>query len=467
MSLLRNLATGMLLAAGVGIAPAAETTGTTTHPNVLIVFTDDLGYGDISAFASKPLKTRTPHLDQLAREGMKFTQFYVNMPICSPSRASLITSIFAPETGLTTFLQARQGNRAADQNDYLDPALSRLPTGFKAAGYATAHVGKWHMGGGRDVHNAPGIDKYGYDEFWSTWESPKPDPKLGSHVPSWSANKPATQLKRWKTTGYMVDKALDFMKRHKGTPCFVMLCPEDIHSPFIPAPRLRKKHNAALNKPRSFENMQAVLENFDAEMGRLSKGLKQLGLEDSTIVVFTGDNGPNPDFNGRRTDGLRGAKASLYEGGIREPFIIRWPGRIAAGSENNDTVLSSVDLYPSLAALAGIPVDPAVKAKIDGEDLSAAFLGKKVARTGPLLFEFGRMRKPSLTPNERRSPTLAIREGDYKLLLNHDGSGAELYNIPADRYEKTNIADKQTTVVAELKKKVLEWSKTLPHRTHP
>lgn len=451
----------------VTASEVSTSTRTTSQPNVLIIFTDDLGYGDISSFASKPLKTRTPNIDKLASEGMKFTQFYVNMPICSPSRAALITGMFAPETGLTTYLQTRKGNREADQNDFLNPALAHLPKMFQNNGYATAHVGKWHLGGGRDVDNAPPISDYGYDESWSTWESPSPDPKLGSNVPSWNENKPSSQLERWETTAYMVDKTLSFARQHRDRPWFITLWPEDVHTPFIPSPDMVDKHGANAGKPRSRENFEAVLENYDNQIGRLMQQLRSAGLEESTIVIFTGDNGPNPDFDGVRTGGLRGAKGSLYEGGIREPFIIRWPGTIPRGSVNDKTVLSSIDLLPSLAAMTGIKLPEDLMNLLDGEDLSAAFNGNKPIRKSALLFEFGRNRKRGAQPDSRRSPTLAIRDGDFKLLVNHDGSGAELYNIATDRLEKSNIADANTTLTTRLKQRLVEWSRSLPHRTHP
>jgi len=460
------LITGAAVISAPHAAYAQTTSTSNAKPNVIMIFTDDLGYADISSFAKNPLKVKTPNIDRLAKEGMKFTEFYVAMPICSPSRASVLSGMFAPETQLTTFLQHRQGNIDADQNDYMDPALAFLPKSFKAGGYATAHVGKWHLGGGRDVDNAPSIARYGYDEFWSTWESPRPDPKLGSAVPSWNKNKPKSQLDRWETTGYMVDQSLDFLKRHQDKPCFITLWPEDVHTPFNPSSEMLKKHGGGVNKDRSLENFYGVLEEYDRQIGRLLDGLKAQGQEDNTIVFFTGDNGPNPDYNGLRTDGMRGKKGTLYEGGIREPFLIRWPGHVPAGREDNSTLMCSIDLLPTLTALAGISVVPQAAGKADGEDLSKAVLGQPVQRRNPLLFEFGRNR-PARAKAPGRSPQLAIREGDFKLLVNRNGSDVELYNLKTDRNETTNVADKHTTLVESLSKRVLDWSKTLPHRTHP
>lgn len=436
------------------------------RPNVILILTDDMGQADLSCVAPQPLTVRTPNIDRLASEGVTLTRFYVSAPICSPTRASILTGMNAPETQLTTFLQTRQGNAAADQNDYLDPALAHLPKSFQAAGYATAHVGKWHLGGGRDVRNAPSIARYGYEEFWSTWESPSPDPKLGSHVPSWSKNKPKTQLERWQTTAYMVDRTLEFLDRQTTRPSFITLWPEDLHTPFVPRPALRRKHGGKPDSDRSLENFLAVLEEYDRQIGRLLDGLRERGLEENTLVIFTGDNGPNPDFQGLRTGGLRGKKGTLYEGGIREPLIARLPGRIPAGVRDDTTVMGSIDLLPTLAALTGVKIVPEARGRMVGEDLSRALLGEPVRRRHPLRFEFGRNR-PARPRNPGRSPQLAILDGDFKVLVNRDGSDVQAYDLAQDPRETTNVADRHTSRVEALKKQVLDWSRTLPHRTHP
>ncbi len=423
---------------------AAQTTGTLSadkKPNVVMIFTDDMGYADISSFAETPLKVKTPNIDRLAKEGMKFTQFYVNMPICSPSRASVLSGLYPPKTGLTSFLHERKGNRDADQNDYMDPALAYLPNSFKEAGYATAHVGKWHLGGGRDVDNAPSIGKYGYDEFYSTSESPDSDrdPKLGTTKPPWDKHKDPGQVDRWDRTRHMVDTTLDFMKRNEGKPSFVTLWPDDLHTPFWPSPEMVAKYGGEAYAFDPIENFWGVLEEYDRQIGRLLDGLKAQGMEENTIIFFTGDNGPAPHYNHTRTDGMRGMKISLYEGGIRMPFVIRWPGHIAAGTENSETVLTAIDLLPTLTSLAGIKMVPAAQGKIDGQDLSAAMLGTSVKREGPLFWEFGRRDENNqprkgipLAKGEDRSPNLAMREGDLKLLVNNDGTSAVLYNVRKD-----------------------------------
>lgn len=448
----------------------AQTTSTAaapSKPNILMIFVDDMGYGDISSF-SDVLPVKTPNIDRLAKEGMKFTEFYVAMPICSPSRAAVLSGMFSPETQLTSYLQEREGNKKSDQNDFMDPALSFLPKAFHSAGYATGHVGKWHLGGGRDVDNAPSILKYGYDEAYSTWESPNRDPKLGTNHAPWDKTRmDPGQVQRYERTEYMVDKTLDFMKRHQDKPTFVTLWPDDLHLPFRPSPEMMKKYGGKPGKDNSIENFYGVLEEYDIQMGRLLDGLKAQGMEENTIIFFTGDHGPAPHYDHKRNNGMRGMKLSLYEGGIRQPFLIRWPGHIPAGTENNETILSSLDLLPTLTKLAGIELSPEAADKADGQDLSQAVLGKPVKRTKPLMWEYGRTPKVPRAKGNDRSPELAIREGDFKLLVNRDNTGVELYNLRTDRNETTNVADKHTTMVQDMSKRIIDWSKTLPHRTHP
>lgn len=469
-----GVASVCLLAIGYASPAQATETRSLKKPNVVMIFTDDMGYADISSFAETPLKVRTPNIDRLAKDGMKFTQFYVNVPICSPSRAAVLSGMFPPKTGLTSFLHQREANSKADQNDYMEPSMAYMPKTFKAAGYATVHVGKWHLGGGRDVDNAPSIGKYGYDEFYSTWESPDRDPKLGTNHAPWDKKKDPEQVDRWDRTRHMVDRTLDFMKRNKDKPTFVTLWPDDLHTPFWPSPEMLEKYGGKAYDFDSIENFWGVLEEYDRQIGRLLDGLKAQGMEENTIVFFTGDNGPAPHYDRKRLDGMRGMKLSLFEGGIRQPFVIRWPGKIPAGTENSKTVLSAIDLLPTLASLAGVPIVPEGKGKIDGEDLSSAMLGTPVERNGTLFWEYGRRNRRGepragipLAKGENRSPNLGIREGDLKLLVNDDGTSAMLFNVREDPKETKDLAAGNKARVEEMSKKVIEWQKSLPHRTHP
>src|ERR1035437_7643351 len=317
-----------------------------TRPNILFILSDDMGYGDIGCFGGK--FAPTPNLDRLAREGIRFTQYYSVAPICSPSRAGLTTGMFPARWNITSFLQTRAGNRACEQADFLDPRAPSLARTLKAAGYATGHFGKWHMGGGRDVTNAPLFAAYGFDEHASTYESPEPHPDITATNWIWS---PHDKVKRWDRTAFFVDKTLDFLRRHRGQPCFVNLWPDDVHTPWVPN---QERLGLYPNGPAEERKFRAVLDEYDRQMGRLFTGLKELGLEGQTLVIFTSDNGPLPSFRGSRSGGLRGSQLSLYEGGIRMPFIVRWPGHTPAGRLDDQAVLAATDLFSSLCAIAGV-----------------------------------------------------------------------------------------------------------------
>ena len=224
------------------------------------------------------------------------------------------------------------------------------------------------MGGGRDVTNAPPFAAYGFDEHAGTWESPEPHPDITSTNWIWSPN---DKVKRWDRTAFFVDKTLDFLRRHKDQPCYVNLWPDDVHTPWVPSQERLGLYPSGPAEERKF---RAVLDEYDRQMGRLFAGLKELGLEERTLVIFTSDNGPLPSFRGSRSGGLRGSKLSLYEGGIRMPFIVRWPGHVPAGRVDDQTVVAGTDLFPSLCAIAGVKLPKDVA--FDGEDLSARVAGQ-------------------------------------------------------------------------------------------
>ncbi|MDE3068104.1 MAG: sulfatase-like hydrolase/transferase [Verrucomicrobiota bacterium] len=430
-----------------GAALAAE------RPNIVFVLTDDMGYSDPNCYGGN--FAPTPNIDRLAREGVRFTHFYDNAPICSPSRAAFITGMFPARWNFTTYLDNRARNRACEQADFLStnaPAIARV---LKAAGYETAHFGKWHLGGGRDVTNAPPFSAYGYDEHIGTWESPEPDPNITATNWIWS---PRDLVKRWDRTRYFVEHALDFLRRHKGRPCYVEIWPDDVHTPWVPNLE-REAENPHSWQERDFAE---VLTEYDVQMGRLFNGLKSLGLETNTIVIFTSDNGPLPSFNHARTGGLRGSKLSLYEGGIRVPFIVRWPGHTAAGKVDDRTVLEAVDLFPTLCDIARAPL-PAGFA-FDGEDIAAVLDNKPFTPTKTIFWEYGRKSKFFNYPRPvyDRSPHLAVREGKWKLLVNADGSDVQLYDLIADPDEAAGVAGQFPEVADRLKEAALAWRRSLP-----
>lgn len=421
-------------------------------PNIIFILTDDMGFGDISCFNGT---YQTPNIDLMAAEGRKFTGYYSGSPICSPSRVSFMTGMAPAKWHITSYLQKKADNKLCEQADFLDAGAPSVARVLQHAGYATGHFGKWHMGGGRDVDNAPSIHQYGFDEYNSTWESPDPDPLLTATDWIWSDK---DSIKRWNRTAYFVDRTLNFLERHKGQPCFINLWPDDVHTPWIGGDDKTGRYPGGPEEEKSFI---AVLDEYDRQMGRLMSGLKKLGIDEQTIIIFTSDNGPLPNFRDDRSARLRGTKLSLYEGGTRMPFIVRWPGRVPAGTTDSISVLCATDLFPSFCQVAGVPLPGNYHP--DGENKASVLLGKPAKREKAIYWEYGRNEITFKYPGAKdRSPSLAVRAGNWKLLMNADGSRKELYEVTKDKNETTNVAATNQPLVENLSKKLLEWWKGLP-----
>ncbi|MEJ7767395.1 MAG: sulfatase-like hydrolase/transferase [Chitinophagaceae bacterium] len=422
------------------------------QPNIIFILTDDMGYGDISCFNGT---YKTPNIDRMASEGKMFTKYYSASPICSPSRVGLLTGMAPAKWKITSFLQKKADNKLCEQVDFLNPAAPTTARILKAKGYATGHFGKWHMGGGRDVDDAPSIKEYGFDEWSSTWESPDPDPVLTATDWIWSDK---DSIKRWSRTAYFVDKTLSFLQKHRGRPCFINLWPDDMHTPWVPGDGEMRRF---AGKPEDEKSFIDVLYEYDRQIGRLMRGIKDLGLDENTLVVFTSDNGPLPNFRNERSAGMRGTKLSLYDGGIRMPFIVRWPGHVTAGTTDSSSIVHASDMLPTFCKLGGAILPKNYVP--DGEDKTAVMLGKPAVRKKPIYWEYGRNDISFKYPPDKydKSPSLAIREGKWKLLMQHDGSGVELYNMTKDENEKSNLAAKEPSVTKELTQKLLTWWKSM------
>lgn len=422
--------------------------GVNRPPNIIFILSDDMGYGDIGCFNGK---YQTPNLDKLAAEGRMYTRYYSASPICSPSRVGFITGMTPAKWNITSFLQKKNDNRLCEQKDYLSveaPSIARL---LQSKGYATAHFGKWHMGGGRDVDDAPSIKAYGFDEYSSTWESPDPDPMITATDWIWSEK---DSIERWQRTGYFVDKTVAFLAKNKDQPCFINLWPDDVHTPWVPGDDKTEDKESEIN-------FRKVLKEYDFQIGRLLDGINKLGIAKNTIIIFTSDNGPLPVFKGKRVAGMRGSKLSLYEGGIRMPFIVRWPLYIKAGTVDSISVLCATDLLPTFCKLAKVTLPQNIKP--DGEDRSAVLMGIPSARSKPIFWEYGRndssFRYP---PGKDRSPNMAMREGKWKFLANAAGTDRQLYDLAADPNETNNVWDKHPQIAENLQEKLMAWRSSLP-----
>ncbi len=436
----------LLLSASDGIAQENRS------PHIILILSDDLGIGDISCYFGK---YNTPNIDKIAAEGGRLTNYYSASPVCSPSRAGILTGKSPAKLHFTTFLNTREDNKRKEQVDFLDPNITTLAKLLKAKGYTTGHFGKWHLGGGRDVTNAPNFDQYGFDAWAGTYESPDPDPAITATDWIWSDQ---DSIKRWNRTAYFVDKTLSFLKENKDKPCYVNLWTDDVHTPWVAGDDETGRYPGKPGEERSFE---AVLKEFDKQLGRLMDGLKELGVDENTLVIFTSDNGPLPNFRQDRSAGLRGTKLSLYEGGINMPFIVRWPAKIAQNWVDSSSIVSALDLLPSLVDIAGGNLE--VDELFDGENRAMVLHGEASPRKNPLIWEYGRNNTFFNFPQApNRSPALAYREGSWKFLMNQDKSGIELYDLAQDRSESNNIAEQHPDLVVKFSEKLLSWWQALP-----
>lgn len=444
---------GLLLLGLIALHPALATAA--QRPNVVFIFIDDMGYGDLSCTGNKHVQT--VNIDRLARQGIRLTQFYVNSPICSPSRVAVTTGQYPARHLINSYLATRKRNRQRGMRDFLDPKAPCIARAFQRAGYATAHFGKWHMGGGRDVDDAPLPTAYGFDEHFVNFEGmgPKIDPKT---------------MPKHQWTRIYVDKSIDFIRRNRSRPFYLHLWLNDVHDRHVPRPELLEKYKRFKANP-FVQAFYAVLDAMDQEIGRLVQQIDQQGLGPKTLIVLTSDNGPTawPSYYRKNLDppgstaGFRGRKWSLYEGGIRMPLVARWPGRIPAGAVNDKTVMAAIDLFPTFCRLAGVD-PPAVE--FDGQDLSPALLGETPLRSRPIMWEYGRddsYLKAGLEHD--RSPNLAIRDGRWKLLLSADGTRRELYDFAQDTKEQNNVADRHPDVAERLADQLLKWRSSLPELT--
>lgn len=435
------------------------------RPNVLFILTDDQGWAD-ARFAGHPY-VQTPNLDRLASQGTWFKQFYVAATVCSPSRCAFMTSHFPARHAIHGHFSDHAQNQARSMPDWLDPQTATVTRLLRDAGYATGHFGKWHLGGG---DGAPTPDAYGIDDVRATV----------CRDPAWT--EPATTF--WaKSSAAIVDEAIRFIRANQDRPFYANVWTLVPHAPLNPTPDQLQVYQSLApqaNDPAFGRWMQsylgeaqdltsqmrifcASLTDLDTQIGRLLQTLDELGLADNTLVLLSSDNGPEDYRIGNAanagvgsTGPLRARKRSMYEGGIRTFGLVRWPGHVAAGRVDETSVIGGVDWLPTVCKLAGVAVPSSVQ--LDGEDVSDIWLGQPRPRQKALHWEW----LFRVWGDDYLPPMLAIREGNWKLLVNHDGSRAELYDIPQDCAEEHNLAAAHPDVVRDLTAKALAWQKSLP-----
>lgn len=404
-------------------APRAARAQNSRPPNIVLIFCDDLGYADLGCFGAEKIKT--PRIDRMAREGVRLTSFLVAAPVCTPSRAGLLTGRYPIRTGLNRVLFPYS-------RDGIDAEETTLAEALRTRGYATACIGKWHLG-----HLPPYLPtRHGFDRYFGIPYSNdmrnarRGDPPLPLLRDEKIVEAPADQT---TLTERYTEEAIQFLRENRNRPFFLYLPHTFPHVPLYAGPRFAGRSEGGLYGD--------VVETIDWSTGRLLQTLRELGLDDNTLVIFTSDNGPwlTQKENGGSAGPLRNGKTTTYEGGVRVPFIARWPGRIPAG-RTVDAPAISLDLFPTLVALAGGAAAPA--RPVDGRNILGLLTGTG-ARDGSDDFYY-----------YSGQQLQAVRSGVWKLHLpRRTPQGerpAELYDLRADVGEKANRAAAHPEIVRRL-----------------
>ncbi|PXA03635.1 N-acetylgalactosamine 6-sulfate sulfatase (GALNS) [Coraliomargarita sinensis] len=416
------------------------------RPNIVFIFADDWGYGDLGVHGSRFLKT--PNLDAMAAEGTDFQNFWVNNPVCSPSRAAIMTGQFPARHRIHGHFSHVASHVERGMPDWLDPEQTMLPRLLQEAGYKTGHFGKWHLTNTR-VPDAPTPSVYGFDEYGAYNLS-------GEQMPVEAT----------------CSRTIDFIRRHKDQPFFVNVWIHETHTPHYPKEKYLQQFDHLGEQERVYA---AVVAEADAEIGRILNTLDELGLTDNTLVIFSSDNGPEVEggeaqrysadastgpglgrmYSVGETGGLSGQKRSLLAGGLRVPFIACWPGQVPAGRVDRTAVMAGVDLLPTFSALANASLPAGFQP--DGENILPALAGGDFERTKPLFWEWR-------NSDEFRDwwPRYGVQAGQWRMVMNGDASRLHLYDMEEDWVERHNLAAAHPDVVDRLRAKLKEWVATLP-----
>ena len=451
------------LPAAAALFAAAPITPPPARPNVVFILADDLGWADTSLYGHTNFY-QTPHLDRLAKRGMTFSRAYAASPLCSPTRSAVLTGLSPARTGITkpsahlpkVILQATAGTKApATSPSFMPETVTRLattyptiPKSLKAAGYATGHFGKWHLG-------APPYSplQHGFDVDLPHWPGPGP---AGSFVAPWKfedfdadPGQPNQHIE-----DRMAQEASAFIENNKDRPFFLNYWMFSVHAPFDAKKALIEKHRARVNPadPQRSPTYAAMIESMDDAVGTLLDTLDRLHLAEKTIIIFASDNGGNmynqvdsttPTSNAP----LRGGKATLFEGGVRTPLVVVWPGLTKANSRS-DALVQSEDFYPTL--LAGLRLPTAPGQTFDGVSILPALQGQPLSRDTVFTYYPHAPGVPDWLP-----PAVAVHQGDWKLIriffAGADGAHRwQLYNLRSDLGEHHDLAAEEPARVKAL-----------------
>ncbi len=433
-------ATGSAALGDEGERPAAR------MPNVLFVLVDDLGWMDL-ACQGNPV-VHTPHLDRLATEGLRFTDAYAAAPVCSPTRAALLTGLAPARLHITNHLPDRE--RFLPDEPRLLPArtLDRLPAEhttlaerLKTAGYATAFMGRWHLSGPGDGLPAYEPTAQGFDlniggcsfggppTFFDPYRIPRlPSRKPGEYLPE-----------------RLADEALAFMRRHRNEPFFLCFWPYTVHWPMEAPQDLLEKYAGHRGPGLNDSRYGAMIEAMDAAIGRVIEGLDQLGLREETLLIFTSDNGGFSGVADNRP--LRDGKGDLYEGGLRVPLIVRWPGKIRAGRVSATPVVS-MDLHATILDACGVSIGSG----LDGRSLTPLFSDDSALAERPLFFHY-----PNYAWHRSNRLGGAIRLGRHKLIERFDDGSVELFDLETDLSESRDLVLERPRLAIALRDRLRAW----------
>lgn len=399
----------------------------TSKPNFLVIMVDDLGYGDLSCYGAPDLKS--PHIDNLFAAGMRFDSFYANCPVCSPTRASFLTGLYPDNAGVPGVIRTPLDNRPTSWGN-LRNDVTTLPTHLKSAGYDTGLIGKWHLG--LEAPDRP-LD-IGFD-FFHGFLGDMMDDYYG-HLrfgQNYMRRMQAVIEPEGHATDLFTDWTLDYFKNRKDreNPFFLFLAYNAPHTPIQPP---REWLDKVLEREEGIDPKRAALvaliEHLDEAVGRVVKGLKDEGLWENTVVIFTSDNGGQGNVGARNLP-LNGAKQDMWEGGIRVSTAVTWPGVIQPGSRQPDHVSLTMDIYPTLAEIAGTPVTH----EMDGRSFLPVLKGEAFDEEDRVLFWVrleGNMKYGGI-------PYHAVRIGDWKLLRNHSFEPYQMFNLANDPAEQNPI----------------------------
>jgi arylsulfatase A len=416
------------------------------RPNIIFILADDLGYAELGCCGNT--FNETPNLDELADRGIKFTNAYASAPVCSPYRAALMTGQYPARVGITDYLRPNDANHLSTDHITIAEMLKR-------AGYATGIIGKWHLTGYAN-HGAEQVPptEHGFDEVIV---SENRGIGGGSYFHPYHFNREIE--KRLPGKEYLVDRcnleAVEFIERHKDGPFFLYLSHYAVHTRLQGKDELvakyEKKPGAGRGNKASRNNphLAAQLESIDEGVGMIMNKLDELGLTENTVLIFTGDNGGEDRVTTNAP--LRAGKSTLYEGGIREPLIIRWPPVVKPGSICN-TQTSNIDFYPTFLQLAGLR--PAPRWHLDGVSILPLLKNPQAKLARSTLYWHYPLKNPHFLGGRSAG---AIRQGDFKLIEFFDNGEVELYNLAEDIAEKNNLAEKLPEKVKELQKRLTAW----------